>query len=184
MTGIPTVETERLILRGYRLDDFPAHAAFWADPEVTKFIGGRPFSREEAWARYLRYAGMWQVMGFGFWAVTDRRSGNLIGSAGFHDLKRELVPSIEGTMETGWSLSPSVQGKGIGSELVGAMMGWADTNRPEMRVTCLIDPDNAPSLRLAEKHGFREFARTDYHGNPVILFERHRPGGHDPNALR
>ena len=44
---IPTVETERLILREYRLPDFEAYAALWRDPLVTRFIGGRPRTREE-----------------------------------------------------------------------------------------------------------------------------------------
>jgi RimJ/RimL family protein N-acetyltransferase len=37
---------------------------------------------------------------------------------------------------------------------------------------CLIDPDNAPSIGVAQKHGYREFARTTYRGGPSILFRR------------
>jgi RimJ/RimL family protein N-acetyltransferase len=46
-TNVPVLETERLVLRGHTLEDFPAYAAMWADPQVTKFIGGKPFSEEE-----------------------------------------------------------------------------------------------------------------------------------------
>lgn len=110
-------------------------------------------------------------MGFGFWAVTDRATGRYLGEAGFHDLKRDISPSIEGTLEAGWALLPDVHGGGLGGELVGAILGWAQTNRPGRRITCLTDPDNTPSLRLAARHGFREFDRTAYHGAPVVLFE-------------
>ena len=42
-------------------------------------------------------------------------------------------------------------------------------------MTCIIDPDNPVSIRVAEKHGFRERVRTVYHGEPTIVFDR-RPG--------
>ena len=168
---IPTIETERLILRGHHVDDFDAHAALWGDPVVTRFIGGVPQTREQAWVRLLRHAGMWQVMGFGFWAVTDKATGRLLGEAGFHDLKRELTPSVEGMLETGWGFVPDAHGKGIATETVSAVIAWGRQNHPHMRITCLIDPQNVASIRVAEKQGFREFARTTYHGGPTILFE-------------
>jgi RimJ/RimL family protein N-acetyltransferase len=171
-SAVPVIETSRLILRGHRLEDFDAHAALWANPVVTHFIGGVPQTREQAWVRLLRHMGMWQAMGFGFWAVTDRQTGRLLGEAGFHDLKRDLTPSLEGTLETGWGFVPDVHGRGIATEAVAAIVAWGETNRPGMRMTCLIDPANAASLRVAEKTGFREFARTTYHGVPTILFER------------
>lgn len=170
--SVPVIETQRLVLRGHRLDDFDAHAALWADPVVTRFIGGVPQTREQAWVRLLRHMGMWQAMGFGFWAVTDRQTGRLLGEAGFHDLKRDLTPSLEGTLETGWGFVPDVHGKGIATETVSAVIAWGEANLPGVRMTCLIDPANTASLRVAEKNGFREVARTTYHGAPTILFER------------
>ena len=115
-------------VRGHRDAAFDAHCAFWADPEVVRYIGGRTFSREESWVRFLRHAGMWARMGFGFWAVTDRATGRYLGEAGFHDLKRDLSPSIEGTMEAGWALAPGLAGwlmqvSGLGAPLVLAGIG-------------------------------------------------------------
>lgn len=169
---IPTLETERLLLRGYRNDDFDAYAAMWADPVVTRFIGGKPIPREAAWVRFLRQLGMWQAFGFGFWVVEEKATGGFIGEAGFHDLKRELQPSLEGTLETGWGFVPAVHGKGIATEVVGAVIAWGEKNRAGMRMTCMIDPGNTASIRVAGKHGFREFVRTAYHGAPTILFSR------------
>jgi RimJ/RimL family protein N-acetyltransferase len=45
---IPTLETERLILRPHRLADFDAYVEMWADPDVVRFIGGKPFDRESS----------------------------------------------------------------------------------------------------------------------------------------
>ncbi|MDP3899005.1 MAG: GNAT family N-acetyltransferase [Mesorhizobium sp.] len=170
--NVPVIETPRLILRALTPDDFEAHAAMWADPVVTRYIGGVPQTREQSWIRLLRHIGMWQAMGFGFWAVTDRRTGRLLGEAGFHDLKRAVVPSIEGTMETGWGFVPDVHGQGIATEAVSAVLAWGDESRPSLRKTCLISPENTASIRVAERHGFCEFARMTYHDAPTILFER------------
>ena len=61
---IPILETERLKLRGHRLDDFVHCSAIWADPEVTRYIGGKPLTEEECWKKWLRYAGHWALLGF------------------------------------------------------------------------------------------------------------------------
>lgn len=171
-TGVPVVETERAILRGHRLDDFEAHAAMLADPAVTRFTGGKPFTREEAWSRYLRFAGIWNVLGFGFWAIEDKATHKLIGNAGFHDLKRDIEPSLEGIPEAGWTLTPSSQGKGLATEVVRAMHVWSDSFFGSSRTVCIIDPRNVASLRVAEKCGYREVLRTTYRGEPTIVFER------------
>lgn len=169
MNTIPTIETERLILRPHRLSDFEEFAAIWADPDVVRYITGTPISRENSWGRMLRVRGMWHLMGFGFLAIEERATGALLGEAGFQDMRREMTPSIEGTLETGWALIPSAQGKGYAYEAVNAMLRWADLHHFGRKMTCIISPDNQPSLRLAERLGFREFARADYHGEVVVL---------------
>lgn len=171
-SGIPVIETARLRLRPHELADLDAYAAMWADPLVTRFIGGKPLSREVAWTRLLRYRGMWTVMGFGFWAIEDRATGRFLGEAGVQESRRELQPSIEGTLEAGWGLVPEAHGRGLASEAVAAVIGWAEKALPERPMTCIIDPGNTGSIRIAQNFGFRERARTDYHGAEVIVFER------------
>ena len=129
-SDIPIVETERLILRDHRLADFDAYAAMWADPIVTRFIGGRPGTREESWIRFLRHAGMWRHMGFGFWAIEEKATGRFIGEAGFHELRRDIEPSIEGTLEAGWGFVTDAHGKGFATEAVGAALDWGAANQP------------------------------------------------------
>lgn len=170
-TMIPTIETERLILRPHRLDEFEAYANFWADPEVVRFITGVPSTRENSWGRMLRVTGMWHLMGFGFLAIEEKATGRFLGEAGFQDMRREFQPSIEGTLETGWALIPSVHGLGYATEAAGAMVDWGTTHFPHMEMTCIISPENDASLRVAAKLGFRETARTDYHG-PIVVLSR------------
>src|SRR4051812_21679512 len=111
MVAIPVIETERLILRDHRLADFNAYAAMWRDPIVTRFIGGKARTREESWVRFLRHAGMWHHLGFGFWAIEDKTSGRFLGEGGFHEIRRAIEPSLEGTLEAGWALLPEVHGR-------------------------------------------------------------------------
>jgi hypothetical protein len=104
-TEIPVIETNRLILRGHRLDDFSDCVAMWSDPIVTRFIGGKPFSEEETWARLLRYAGHWSMMDFGYWAIEEKDTHSFVGESGFADFKRDIEPSIKGMPELGGSCS-------------------------------------------------------------------------------
>ena len=172
MSDIPVLETDRLILRGSRIEDFDAMAEMWALPEMVRYVGGVPQSREQSWTRLLRHIGMWQAMKFGFWAVIDKASDRFIGQAGFHEMRRALTPSIENTLEAGWGLHPDFQGRGYASEALRTMLPWAATNHPDKQVTCIIDPDNVASIRLAERHGFQAFARSPYQDSEVIIFRK------------
>ena len=144
----------------------------WALPEVVRYIGGKPFTGEEVWARLLRYAGHWQWMGFGFWALEEKSTGAFAGELGFAEFKRELQPSIEGTPEVGWVLAPHAHGKGYATEALQAAIAWGDERFGQTRTVCLIHPENLPSLRVAEKCGYRECHLTTYQEQPAIILER------------
>ncbi|WP_374570165.1 GNAT family N-acetyltransferase [Phenylobacterium sp.] len=168
----PTLKTERLTLAAHTLDDFADSAAMWSDPQVTRFIGGRPFTEEEVWSRLLRYPGHWLLKGFGYWVARETATGRFVGEVGFADFHRAIDPPLGDAPEAGWVLAPWSHGKGFGSEAVSALMAWGDHAFGGARTVCIIAPDNAPSIALARKVGFREYARSVYHGDETILFER------------
>jgi len=170
--SIPILESDRLRLRPHRLDDFPNCSALWADPVVTRFIGGKPLTEEEAWVRLLRYVGHWSLMGFGYWAVEEKASGQFLGEGGFQENQRDIAPSLKGMLETGWVFAPHAHGKGYATEAVLAMHAWKDANLPEKKVCCIIDTPNLASFRVAEKCGYREFGRAIYKGASVVLLAR------------
>ena len=172
MGEIPTIETERLRLRGHRVEDFRECAAMWGDAAVTRYIGGRPFTAEEVWARLLRYAGHWTLLDFGFWLIEEKATGNFVGEAGLAEFQREIEPRIQGVPEMGWVLSPPWYGRGYATEAVRAALAWGEQRFGAARTVCLIHPENSASLRVAEKCGFRELVRTTYHGQPTLMFER------------
>jgi RimJ/RimL family protein N-acetyltransferase len=171
---VPVLQTERLILRGYRREDFADYAAMWGDAEVTRFVGGKPFTEEEAWAKFLRSMGQWQALGFGGWAVEQKASGRLIGDVGFIEGMREISPSLKGVPEMGWAFTPFVHGKGYAFEAASAARDWGADHFGGVAMRCIIAPENAPSLRLAAKLGFVEMLHTTYRSDPIIMLERAR----------
>jgi RimJ/RimL family protein N-acetyltransferase len=179
---IPTLETARLLLRPYRREDFADYVVMWQEPEVYRFIGGQPIVREQAWTMFLRQIGLWYHMGFGFWALELKATGEFVGECGFQERRRNISPSIEGTMESGWGLRAAFQGQGFAAEAMRAALDWARDNATPERMTAIIDLDNTASLRLAERLSFVEATRTTYNGTPIILFERPRRGSANATA--
>jgi RimJ/RimL family protein N-acetyltransferase len=169
---VPTLETERLILRAHRASDLDAQAATMADITVVRHLGGKPFSREETWRKLLAGPGLWALLGFGYWAVERREDGALIGQIGFADFKRDLGPSIEGLLEMGWIFDPAAHGGGYASEAAMACLAWADDNFAGSEIVAIIDHDNAASIRVAEKAGFSICEEASYKGAPILLFRR------------
>jgi len=169
---IPVIETARLRLRAHRVEDHDERVAIWSHPEVTRYIGGRPFGAEEIWRRFLQYIGLWHVLGYGYWGVEEKATGRLIGDVGFADLKREMEPSLHGMLEFGWALAPHAQGKGYASEAVAAALAWASEHLPNMTAVCIISPENAPSIRVAEKAGFVKWIDSVYHDAPTVVYRR------------
>jgi RimJ/RimL family protein N-acetyltransferase len=172
MDRAPTLETERLILRAYVREDFPAFAALWGDAEVNRFIGGTPLSEEEAWKKFLRTFGQWPLIGYGYWSVHEKKSGLYVGETGFFEAMREIAPSLKGIPEAGWSFAPAAQGKGYAIEAVTATHAWGETHFGKVRTVCIIAPENTRSLNVAAKAGYREATRTTYHHDPIAILYR------------
>jgi RimJ/RimL family protein N-acetyltransferase len=168
----PVLRTSRLTLSPHTAADYPDSAAMWADPLVTRFIGGRPFTAEESWSRLLRYVGHWATLGFGYWCVRESSSGRFLGEVGFANLQRELDPPFGDAPEIGWALAASAHGQGFAREACEAVIAWGEQRFGRVRTVCLIDPTNVASIRLAERLGYAPYARTTYKDHPTILFER------------
>ena len=172
MSPAPIIETERLILRGHTLADFPEVWENWRDPVTVRHVGGEPLSEEDSWTKMVRMIGHWHVMGFGYWLVREKATGRFLGEVGFADFRRTLNPHLDGAPEAGWVIASWGHGKGFAREAMDAAHAWREARFGPARTVCLINPDNAPSLKLADRMGYREYARTDYKGGPVILLER------------
>ena len=80
---IPTLTSERLILRPFRENDLDAFARCCQDEETMRYLGGT-LSREDAWRQMAMLLGHWQLRGYGMWALEERATGAFVGRLGFH----------------------------------------------------------------------------------------------------
>jgi RimJ/RimL family protein N-acetyltransferase len=172
MAMVPVVETERLILRGMTREDFPALAAIWQEPEVVRFIGGKPRPVAESWAVFLRIAGSWAIEGFGQWGIFRKADRAFLGQAGFFTAMRGLGPDFDDAPEAGWVLTSSVHGQGLGREAVGAAHRWFDAQPFGGRSRAMIEVGHAASCAIAERLGYVPFRETEDLGDRVTLFAR------------
>lgn len=154
------------------VEDFSASAALWSDPVVTRYISGVPSTPEESWNRLLRYADHWLLLGFGYWVVEEKTTGNFLGEVGFADYKRAIEPPLGTIPEAGWVFASPAHGKGFAIEAVQASHVWGANNFKTSKSACLIHPENQPSLRLAAKLGYRELVQGIYKGEPTMIFFR------------
>lgn len=175
MVAVPELVTPRLLLREVRTSDHEPAAVMWATPSVVRHVGGTPFSSSHTWNRLLQFAGMWQLLGYGYWTVEERGSGLFVGQAGLADFHRDIDAPISGVPEAGWAVSPRHEGKGYATEAVAAVLYWADNHLPSTQTCCLIEPDNRPSLRVAGKLGFVVFRETRLGDSMTQLLFRARP---------
>lgn len=175
LNPVPLLETPRLRLRGHCAGDHAALLAIWSDPGVVRHIGGRPSTAQEVWMRLLLYPGLWCVLGYGYWAIEEKSSGRCIGDIGYADFKRPITPPLDGMPELGWVLATDCHGKGYASEALAAVMMWGRANLGEHTAVCIIDPDNAASIRLATKAGFVLRGPTTFMGDAVLLFACAQP---------
>ena len=170
----PRLETSRLVLRPFAADDVDAQAAMMADEVVMHHLGGQALSREDAWRKLLNGHALWSLFGYGYWAVERRSDGVMIGQIGFADFKRAVTPAIETIPEMGWLFAREAFGQGYATEACLAALAWADEMLQAPEVVAIIDADNAPSIRVAEKCGFNENEPATYRGEPILLFRRKR----------
>jgi RimJ/RimL family protein N-acetyltransferase len=165
--SIPRLHTARLTLREYRMSDFDAFAANLADEDAMTFLGVH--DRRTAWRIFGCNTGGWLLQGVGWWAVELRESGILVGNVGA--FFRETWPEIE----IGWNSLRPHWGQGFASEAASEVVRYAFEVRRERRVTALIDPRNAASLRVAGNLGLAYESDTELFGKTIGRYVRASP---------
>ena len=158
------LETERLLLRQWRLSDFEPYAEICADEEIMRYIGGKALSRTEAWRHMAMIVGHWQLLGYGHFAVEEKATGKFIGRIGF------LNPAGWPAFEIGWTLGRDSWGKGYATEGARRALEWAFDELDKDHVISLIHPENEPSIKVARRLGEKEEGTAEVLGIPVIIF--------------
>ena len=144
----PVLETERLILRLPEADDFEPWAAFCADPEAARFLGGAQ-DRAGAWRIMSTMTGAWVVRGFSMFSVVEKSTGRWVGRVG--PWQPEAWPGTE----VGWGLAREAWGKGYATEAAEACIDWAFDVLGWTEVIHTIEAANVNSTSVAKRLGSR-----------------------------
>jgi RimJ/RimL family protein N-acetyltransferase len=96
----------------------------------------------------------------------------MVGHCGFFQFNRDMTPLILGEAEMGWIFDRSVHGQGIAFEACGAALNWAEHEIGAHSYPAIIDVENSPSMKLAERLGFVRQADAIYRDAPIAFFRR------------
>jgi [ribosomal protein S5]-alanine N-acetyltransferase len=145
------LETEHLTLRTWSLDDAEEGFKIWGDPEVMRYVmTGQPNANIEETRAWLgRMSAHHERHGFGFWAVVEKQTGQLIGSCGMGYQRDGGLP-----IEFGYTLARSHWGRGLATEAAAACLQYAFEHLRLRELIARVDSRNVASQRVLEKIGF------------------------------
>lgn len=142
---IPTLETERLVLRAHREEDIPFEEAFFTT-DRSHFVGG-PLPAEQVWRSVAGFLGHWALRGYGFWAIEEKASGLYAGRAGL------WFPAGWPEPEIGWALMDGFEGKGLAHEAALRARRYAYEVLGWKTAISMVLAGNTRSIALAERLG-------------------------------
>lgn len=170
--AIPTLATERLVLRGPEPGDFEPFAAYFAD--ARSWGTGGPLDRAQAWRAFASQIGHWHLRGYGLWTVVERATGAIAGQVGFWNPEGWLEREI------GWTMYPGFEGRGYAYEAAMTARDHAYRTLGWGPLTSVIAPGNDRSIRLAERMGARlERDWTTPNGKAALIYRHPAP---EPSA--
>ena len=163
--NIPTLTTERIVMRPFRQDDIDAFAELCSDDEVMRWLGGT-MDRDTAWRHMATFVGHWSLRGYGRWLVEEKETGAMAGHVGL------WYPEAWPAIEVGWAIARPAWGRGIATEAARASLDYAWNEVGLDRVISLIDPANDRSQSVARKIGERPTdERFEFRGKQLTVWE-------------
>jgi ribosomal-protein-alanine N-acetyltransferase len=159
------LETERLLMRKFTLEDLNTLIEQRSDPEVNKYLGGTKMQNPEKLATRLRfYIDCYNKYGFGTCAVIWKETGEVIGSSGLQPLDSTTE------IEVGYSLIKKFWRKGIGFEAAKAWLDFGFKVKNLERIVAVAYPENTGSWRIMEKLGMRYQKNEVFYGAECVFY--------------
>ena len=152
------IETARLVLRPWRLDDLSNVMAVTNTPAVMEYLGA---VEDEVPVRAMieRQIAHMRDHGFCFWPVVRKTDGVFLGFCG---LKRGTVPPILDEVEIGWRFGEAYWGRGYAREAAEAVLAWGWANLACDTIFAITVTGNARSRALMEQLGMTRRVELDF----------------------
>lgn len=147
---IPTLQTERLVLRELRPSDAPALYRFRSDADAQQHNDPHLTAPEQADALIARLAADHRAAGSVHWGLTVRGDDTVVGLPGYH-----YVAPADHRAGLGYDLSRQLWGRGIMAEALEAVLAWGFDVLALNKVEVHTNAENAPSVALLRRLGFR-----------------------------
>lgn len=163
----PSIETARLILRQWSLEDVAPYTAMLSDPGTARFIthDGKPVTNEIiGWANAAIMAGHWALYGAGMWVIQEKSSGKFVGRAG--PWLRSFAPGVD----VGCALAKEFRGKGYAFEAMGASIDWAFATFDIDHVIHCLDRENKGAEVMLRRLGAQIQSEMQLLGHPADLW--------------
>ena len=158
--------TPRLTIRQFQASDLDDLAPILANPEVMHFSATGVKTRAQIKAFLDKILHQYQQEGFGLYALLKKSTQQMLGYCGL------LVWLIDGKreIEIGYRLTCTHWGQGLGTEAALAIRDYAWQQLGLDRLICIIEPDNYPSIRVAQKIGMTYERATVIMDIPVGIY--------------
>lgn len=170
--GTRRIETPRLVLRPWELDDDLAAYAIYGAPEVARWLcPALPPIPDAMVMRHVLAAWIAESdptgLPLGRWAITDNTAGDVIGGVAVLPL-----PPGGTDLEIGWQLSPNAWGHGYGAEAGHAVAHQAFENPGISEVFAVVRPENRRGVATARRVGMEWVGETDKYYNLTLQVYR------------
>lgn len=164
----PVLETARLRMRPWREADLDAFAAFCADGESRRFLGGA-LARADAWRSMAVIAGHWALRGYGIWVIEDKGTGQFAGYSGLWNPEGWPGPEVT------WSVCAAFRRRGYAVEAAQRARTYAYDELKWPTAISVIHPENVASKRVADRVGATLERRTEVRGFPADIYRHPAP---------
>lgn len=166
---VPILQTERLTLRGWKLEDFRYFANFWADPDRTRFFISGVQNESQSWTAFCAMVGEWNLRDFGMFAIQQQHADLPVGHAGIW-----FPPDID-EPELAWSLYKGNEGNGFATEAANRIIEWARSSFGWGPLMSFVHPENTASIAVAKRLGAVVESETTLRGDPRLVFRHAQP---------
>jgi ribosomal-protein-alanine N-acetyltransferase len=160
------LETDRLILRTFEMEDLDDFAALEADPVVMRFYASGARSRAAAERGIAWFAELQAKHGYSLWAVVRKPDEAFIGCCGLLPQTIDDTPEVE----IAYKLALAHWGQGYATEAARAIRDWSFANLAVDRLISIIDAENVASIRVADKNGMRHWKNAAFHGKTCRIY--------------